>query len=40
MPVRPPTVPQHGSRLRICLTSQVRHTDLDQLIAVVPVSES
>ncbi|MFW1857847.1 8-amino-7-oxononanoate synthase [Acinetobacter defluvii] len=31
MPVRPPTVPQHRSRLRISLTAQITHTDLDQL---------
>ncbi len=35
MPVRPPTVPQHGSRLRICLTSQIKQTDLDQLVALL-----
>ena len=31
MPVRPPTVPQHSSRLRISLTAQITQTDLDQL---------
>ncbi|AWL29752.1 8-amino-7-oxononanoate synthase [Acinetobacter defluvii] len=31
MPVRPPTVPQHRSRLRVSLTAQITHTDLDQL---------
>ena len=35
MPVRPPTVPQHGSRLRICLTSQLNQADLDQLVALL-----
>lgn len=35
MPVRPPTVPQYGSRLRICLTSQVNQTDLDQLVTLL-----
>ena len=35
MPVRPPTVPQHGSRLRICLNRQVNTDDLDQLIALL-----
>ncbi|MFH7764705.1 8-amino-7-oxononanoate synthase [Acinetobacter sp. BSP-28] len=32
MPVRPPTVPKHSSRLRISLTSQVNATDIDQLV--------
>lgn len=32
MPVRPPTVPQHSSRLRISLTTQILHTDIDQLV--------
>ncbi|MCL6231316.1 8-amino-7-oxononanoate synthase [Acinetobacter amyesii] len=31
MPVRPPTVPQHSSRLRISLTAQITQADLDQL---------
>ncbi|OTG83900.1 8-amino-7-oxononanoate synthase [Acinetobacter sp. ANC 4648] len=31
MPVRPPTVPKNGSRLRICLTTQITQADLDQL---------
>ncbi len=35
MPVRPPTVPQHSSRLRICLNRQVNIDDLDQLIALL-----
>lgn len=35
MPVRPPTVPQHSSRLRICLNRQVNTDDLDQLIALL-----
>jgi 8-amino-7-oxononanoate synthase len=35
MPVRPPTVPKHSSRLRISLTSQVNETDLDQLVALL-----
>ena len=33
MPVRPPTVPQHSSRLRICLTTLLRKTELQQLVA-------
>ena len=32
MPVRPPTVPQNSSRLRISLTAQIQQTDLHQLI--------
>jgi 8-amino-7-oxononanoate synthase len=35
MPVRPPTVPQHGSRLRISLTAQISRADLDQLIPLL-----
>lgn len=32
MPVRPPTVPQGGSRLRICLTATTMSADLDRLV--------
>ncbi|MGE8539349.1 MAG: aminotransferase class I/II-fold pyridoxal phosphate-dependent enzyme, partial [Acinetobacter sp.] len=35
MPVRPPTVPKHSSRLRISLTSQVNQADLDQLVRLL-----
>jgi len=35
MPVRPPTVPKHSSRLRISLTTQVSQTDLDQLVGLL-----
>lgn len=35
MPVRPPTVPKHSSRLRICLTSQISISDVDQLVALL-----
>ena len=35
MPVRPPTVPQHGSRLRISLTAQISQANLDQLIPLL-----
>ena len=35
MPVRPPTVPQHSSRLRISLTAQISETDIDQLIQLL-----
>ena len=35
MPVRPPTVPQQSSRLRISLTAQITHTDLEQLIQLL-----
>lgn len=33
MPVRPPTVPQHSSRLRISLNSMIEQHDIQQLIA-------
>ncbi|WOE31361.1 MULTISPECIES: 8-amino-7-oxononanoate synthase [unclassified Acinetobacter] len=32
MPVRPPTVPQHSSRLRICLNSIIEISDLQRLV--------
>jgi 8-amino-7-oxononanoate synthase len=32
MPVRPPTVPQNSSRLRISLTSLVQKNELEQLV--------
>ena len=32
MPVRPPTVPQGSSRLRICLNTQFETADLTQLL--------
>lgn len=32
MPVRPPTVPQHSSRLRISLSSMITHADIEQLV--------
>lgn len=32
MPVRPPTVPQHSSRLRISLMAPITQSDLDQLV--------
>lgn len=35
MPVRPPTVPQHSSRLRISLTVQILQTDIDQLVTLL-----
>ncbi|WP_296282308.1 8-amino-7-oxononanoate synthase [uncultured Acinetobacter sp.] len=35
MPVRPPTVPQHSSRLRISLTAQILQTDIDQLVTLL-----
>jgi len=35
MPVRPPTVPQHSSRLRISLTSKITQTELHQLIQLL-----
>ncbi|WP_436916113.1 8-amino-7-oxononanoate synthase [Acinetobacter gandensis] len=35
MPVRPPTVPQHSSRLRISLNAQLHSAELEQLIALL-----
>lgn len=35
MPVRPPTVPQHSSRLRISLNAQLQCDELEQLIALL-----
>ncbi|CAM4247811.1 8-amino-7-oxononanoate synthase [Acinetobacter pragensis] len=35
MPVRPPTVPQHSSRLRISLTAQITQSDLHQLMQLL-----
>ena len=32
MPVRPPTVPKGGSRLRICLNANIQSADLNQLV--------
>ena len=35
MPVRPPTVPKHSSRLRISLTANIKKFDIDQLIMLL-----
>ncbi len=35
MPVRPPTVPQHSSRLRISLTASISAAEIDQLAALL-----
>ncbi|WP_171478638.1 8-amino-7-oxononanoate synthase [Acinetobacter sp. WCHAc060025] len=35
MPVRPPTVPQNSSRLRISLTAQIKQSELEQLVALL-----
>ncbi|MDO4579203.1 MAG: 8-amino-7-oxononanoate synthase [Acinetobacter sp.] len=35
MPVRPPTVPQNSSRLRICLTAQIQSSELAQCVALL-----
>ena len=35
MPVRPPTVPQRASRLRICLNTRIDQHDLDRLVSLL-----
>lgn len=35
MPVRPPTVPQGGSRLRICLNAQVTASEIEHLLKLL-----
>ena len=35
MPVRPPTVPQHSSRLRISLTAQISEVEIAQLVTLL-----
>ena len=35
MPVRPPTVPQGASRLRICLNTRIDQYDLDRLVSLL-----
>lgn len=35
MPVRPPTVPQNSSRLRICLTAQIQSGEIAQCVALL-----
>ncbi|WP_171422365.1 8-amino-7-oxononanoate synthase [Acinetobacter wuhouensis] len=35
MPVRPPTVPQNSSRLRISLTAQIKQSELGQLVTLL-----
>ena len=35
MPVRPPTVPQGASRLRICLNTRIDQHDLDRLVSLL-----
>lgn len=35
MPVRPPTVPQNGARLRVSLTALIQSQDIEQLVALL-----
>ncbi len=35
MPVRPPTVPQNGARLRVSLTALIQPQDVEQLVALL-----